>query len=151
MSMTLLRLFPHLYITFLADRRGVNRISQELASYQDLRANEGRWKVEPLVDPKGPELSDDQQDEITEEVTATFDAVFDRLLKGDDLKEGFGKVPNGVIIDVSYGRRGVSKGAHGWNNGSSIVSRHSWIRSARRRQREVSRKTNSSASPVSQL
>lgn len=81
--MHLLNLFPNLKITFLADRRGVKRIPEGLLAYPDLiKANKDRYRVVSLLKADGPVLSDDQQDEITEEVAATFDEVFEGLLKG---------------------------------------------------------------------
>ena len=105
--MNLSHLFPKLFITFLADRRAMDRIPHEISSHPELLEGvEGRWRLVPLTDPKSPEISHVEHDKIQAEVAGQFDATFTRILKGDTEAEpgGFRTVPRTIIVDVCQRR-----------------------------------------------
>ncbi len=104
MAMNLLGSFPDLHITFLADRRALKRIPQELSAYPELvKRFKGRYRVVPMTNPNGPEIPDADQDEIGKEVASVFESILERIFKGDKdaESEAFRAVPSATIVDVS--------------------------------------------------
>ena len=52
LAMNLSHLFPNLFISFLADRRAMDRIPHEISSHPELLEGvESRWRLVPLTDP----------------------------------------------------------------------------------------------------
>ncbi|EIW73591.1 hypothetical protein M231_04197 [Tremella mesenterica] len=102
-AFSLLLANPALHCTFLPDRRGANRIAQELSTRPDLVVKcKQRFRVLSVVDPNGPDLGEDQ-DKIGEELKTHFEAYLKPVMAGDDSEKGFGIKPKVVIMDLFRG------------------------------------------------
>ena len=98
LGLDLLQATPNLVITFLPDRRGAERIQQELAAHPMIAQEvEGRWRAVPVIGDQEVDLLDIGG--IDKEMGQNFERCFETVLS--ETTGSWAVKPGLIIMDVS--------------------------------------------------